>query len=434
MITIKRIFFYNLVFIGLLAPKAVAVPERTFELSAPEYANSWLGPEKVFDSKGIWESIFPATFLKTPVGKMVNSNKNTDLLLSEKLNSYEYVKAKSCPPNMPNDDSSKHCYTVPSTLENIINHGQDAPISLIQKLHKQSYEFWLNYKVPKNPPLIQSFGVDRIQNVALDIRSIKELNLRAADVWKKLIECNNNNPEQARIAFFYSNREKFCANNSSVYLFGLIQELGFNFQQYIISTMPLAEISNYRANPDSNIIAKNPHPLLTEFAILNWSAFFNHGGETSFETVGSINSTMFQFEAFKRSMQTRQFTEYSYQQTAPNMQAGATALFKAIVNNLIFVSLVHYDNLEFTCSKYGLWPALNRSILYNGNLLNYHSSPIYSELTFLNDMVEYDCGPKVDFLMTPERDGAYGLYFQSNLIDMRLRYYDFIGIQHLPKD
>jgi hypothetical protein len=408
---------------------ATARPERTFDLSNIKQTGGFWGPKKLPGSVEMWDTLFGSVFLNSPVGKMVNSSKNPDLQIDKKFDNYAEIKTRSCPPTMANDDGAKHCYTVPTTLDSVVLHGQDAPIKIIQRLHSQSQNFWSKFQAPAQPPMVEALSIDGYQKVAIDVLSIKELNLRAADVWQKLIACNSNNPELARIGFFYSKKEKLCNDGTGTYIFGLLQGLAFNFQEYMISTMPIAEVNSYTDNFDVQIIFKNPHPLLTEFAILNWSVFFNHAGEDKFETSANMTGTMFQFDAFKQDlMMNRGFGE-SFKRPVRGMQQGAEVLFKEVVNNLIFISMINYDELEHSCSRYGLWPALNRTILYS-NLMNFYSGSISRETSFLDEIVKRNCGEKVDPLLSPESSGVYGKYFQSNLLNMRLRYIDYLGDQH----
>jgi hypothetical protein len=432
---LKHLFFLNLIFASIVLPQALATNEKTFELLKMDYWGSGWAPKRLLDPAEISNTLFPGYFLGSPVGKMVNSNKNPELRINEKLNFYE-SQSKHCSAQLNNNDSAKHCYTVPTNLENIINHGQDAPIKMIQKLHEQSYSFWSNFEVPKTPSQVQAYGTTNYQTVTIHIEPIKQLNIRAAQIWNKLVACNNNDPEQARIAFFYSNQTKICASGSSnnAEVFQLIQTLAFNFQEYMISTLPIAVLNSYTESDSTLSIFRNPHPLLTEFAILNWSAFYNHAGEDKFSTSPIVTGSMFQFDDFKQDLRMNLNFGDSFKRPVRTMQVGAEILFKNIVNNLIFISMIQYDDLEYSCGQYGLWPALNRSILYNTNLLNFHSNPIYRELSYLDEIVTRNCGPKVDFLNSPEMSGVYGLYFQSNLINMRLRYIDYLGNQHLPKD
>lgn len=418
------------IFVGHLSI-AVADNEKQFELSNTEDQDGgWWAPKRVIESKHIADGIFPVSFLNSPVGQMVNAGKNASLRVGEKLTNYSEVASKICPPTMANDESSKHCYTVPKDLENAIQKGQDAPIFLIDELHKKSFDYWSQFQAPSAPPKVKAIVTDHRANVIIDINSIKELNLRAAKLWTDLVQCNGGSSEKARVGFFQSNSTQVCNDGTSSTKMKALMELGFNFHEFLKDTLPLTDLDAYLDSSEARAIFKNPHPLITEFAILNWSIFFNHIHEDKFKNSELLTATMFQYSAVEQDIRrTEMFgTVQGLPAVLKPMQEGAVILFKAVVNDLIFLSLINYDDLKYSCARYGLWPALNRGILYT-QLLQFYSGNIYSELNYLNDSVVRNCGDKVDFVMSPDWSGVYGKYFQSHLMNMRYMYIDYIGNQ-----
>jgi hypothetical protein len=413
--------------------QALAEYEKTFELSNTEdEGGGWFAPRRVAPSKNIADGIFPISFLNSPVGQMVNSSKNPNLKIGEQLHNYAEVISKLCPADSPNNERSTNCYTIPQTLESAVKLGQDAPINLIQDLHSKSYNFWFNFSVPAQAPHVQALIEDRRAYAILDVNSIKELNLRAAKIWNDLVQCNNKNPEKARLSFFYSRNEQLCSNGNGAVLMKAVMELGFNFQQFVKDTMPLTKLKAYLENREARLIFRNPHPLLTQFALLNWSVFYNHIFEDKMKVSPNISAAMFQFSAYEEDIQRNEL----FGKTAGlpallrPMQEDAKILFKVIVNNLIYLSFIEYDELKYSCARYGLWPALNRTILYT-QLIHFYSGSIFTELKYLDESATRNCGEKVDFYQSPDWSGVYGRYYQSNLTNMRYQYIDYIGKQFI---
>lgn len=316
--------------------------------------------------------------------------------------------------NLMQEPIGKMIGRIPKNYEEIVNQGVDAPAEKIHLLHEKSEQYWTENRKDNS-----------INSIDIDMESWRELNLRAAEVWKKLVACNSNNPEEARLRYFYS--QKLCSDaQKNQEISQLLSELGLNFQQFLFST-PLLNIRNLNFPP---VGLKHPHPLIVQFSIQQWSIYFNHAAEEKLETssiLSSILTVKRQNDEYRRAFSNQ--PDYLARLLKPIHQQ-SEILLKQVVNNLVFLALYSYEGLEHPCSIYGLWPAMNRLMLHQQEMLwNGLSFDLGEELKALDRKVQSACGAPIRYIhhAGQSTQGVYGRYGTTHIHHLRRLYYLWIG-------
>lgn len=167
-----------------------------------------------------------------------------------------------------------------------------------------------------------------------------------------------------------------------------------------------------------------------------WSVFFNHTFEKKLAHVDSWTEQLLEYSSFSNKINFAEKIRKDHPEIISTIQIelnnSSAILIKSISNILAFLTNANFENLTFSCSIYGLWPALNRTILYSDIPLHYFPSTKFRSMrTALNQKVLQNCGSGPNLLSYDIRtNGVYGLYFNSNVHNIRARYRDFIGVQH----
>lgn len=301
---------------------------------------------------------------------------------------------------------------IPQSYEEMIAGGHDAPISIIQFQHNSSREYWKKQKAQKNS--------QRLVRLKMDAETFGELNLRAADVWDQLTECNGNSPEAARRAFFAF--ERLCSDPAkSKIVSGLIKEVAQNYQHFLIST-PINDLSEKEGTfLFFEAFEKGIHPLIVQFAINQWALFLNHPAEEAQPLSWLISAKLNDRKTRLRFRELEEFIE----PLAPSEEA----ILRVVVNNLIILTLLNGEHLKHPCAIYGLWPAMNRILFrfqidLHGNL----GTALWDELRALDSNASNYCGISLKYL--DSGSGTQGIYGDSgtrHILNLRIMYQFYVG-------
>lgn len=331
---------------------------------------------------------------------------------------------------------------IPGTLRDIINYSLDIPMSMIEVLHNQSENYWSAYQLHDEIMTTEAYAKTRTEDNNLDLRGIKELNLRAVKIWKQLKICNDNNLDKVRLKFYYAKSNELCDKDESLSMdyFRELRQLGINYKQYLENSMPLVNLANFPLQHD---IFKNLHPFLVEYAISIWGQYFNHVYEKPFSrnTKGFLDSAFTNFDKLIRhtnlvnnardyipnNIDKNYLIEYivNEQMTATEVQ-----IVKLISNSLLFLSRLEYDNIYSInkCAIYGLWPALNASILSQASgIMQYTVTPMDPARRKLQERVNNNCDNFFSLGSGDQLVGVYALYLNSNILNLRYRFQTFIS-------
>ncbi len=274
-------------------------------------------------SEGEWQSYAAKEFLKSPAGKMVNAgNSSSTPIMAETYR--EAVLSK------------------------------DAPIAMIQELHKKSQSYW-NRVLQSIDGNGQSPLIPKASSIrkGIVVSQLADLNLSAFRVWNAMVACNGNDPQKARIGFLHADDGSFCEGSPGQSEIALkkLKELAFNWQAFIFGIEATEDgfIADLRHSEAYQRIFQNMHPLLTEFTLLIWSSYFNTFNERRSDFMRITQTALLYFRS----------------NSMPEIQAAlkfnsAVSLFQG---TMLIVYFMNYENYEHQCAVYGLWPALNRILL-----------------------------------------------------------------------
>lgn len=318
-------------------------------------------------NKGEWHDYTAKEFLKTPAGKMVNAENH------------------SVVPVLPTN-----------YREAIIE--KDAPISIIQEQHQRSEKYWRSILQSLNSngetQLIPNTSTIRS---GIDVAHIADLNLNAVKVWNQMVACSNGDANRARVGFLHVDDGEFCANQTqSETVLKSLMELAFNWQSFIFGIeatedgieTDLVYSSSYKK------IFQNTHPLLTEFTLLIWSAYFNTFYERRSKFMQITETALFYFD-----------NKYKPEIKEALKRNSAVSLFQGTALILYFMN---DDEYKYSCATYGLWPAFNR-ILLNPDRILFFSSHGRTEAKLIHERGNLICG-EVSGIDWEESEAGRGLF------------------------
>ncbi len=327
-------------------------------------------------------------FLKSNLGKLVNWNKNLD-------------------------DYSQLIF--PNSYRNAIE-GQDAPIDLIQKLHEESFKYWSALGTVSIPEYLNF-----TQN---DFKTLTNLNKDSYLIWNELVACNNGNKEKSRFAIYNAEKNKMCENNEiSASLFLKLQELFFNFQSFIMSIKqseksPDLIVNSITYTTAYQIIYKNIHPLLSEFAIMNLSIYLT----TNNEAFSGITKPITRM-SYGLGEEIKIMSDQTYYNMAKNAEPKCGG------------AKIDLDNLDFN-SKYIRYTNFMNTITFLLNLegleinLSYKISDL---LKIVSKKTEQNCGRYASKLSLNLNMGSlFGVYSAGGIIHRQSKsgaYKAYIGNQ-----
>lgn len=239
---------------------------------------------------------------------------------------------------------------VPNSLEDIYFGEQDFPLSLIEQQAEQSVRYWKE-QAGRDAAYFKSYN--------LDWQVFRELNLQAADVWNAMKDCNRADLSKLRGNYF---RGAPCPTPAASRLvYAKINELTANFFQYL-DTMPL--IHN-----GPGLVGSTPaeirfqHPLLYQVVLQTWATVLNYFTEKKREDAIFLNLAIWE----RRDAETRD--PYMEEFLRENPQYKVSRYSDQYQNwvkiNLNLSSFVSGQNAN--CAALGLWPALNRALIFGGD-------------------------------------------------------------------
>lgn len=349
-----------------------------------------------FIGHGESQSFGNQEFLKSPAGKMVNAGNSSSTPIIPK----SYREAML---------------------------SKDAPIAMIQELHKRSQIYWnqilQSIDSDGKTPLIPD--THRLRQ-GIVVSQIADLNLSAYRVWNSMVACNGQDPQKARVGFLHAEDGSLCDGNpvqSEIVMKGL-KEVAFNWQAFVFGIeatergfdADLIHIDTYQK------IFKNLHPLLTEFTLLIWSAYFNTSYEGSSEFIRVTDMSLFYFGRDSR----------------PDLNAAlkfnsAVSLFQG---TMLIVYFMNQEDFDHPCATYGLWPAFNRVLLDPERIL-FFSSHGRSGAKSIKSLGNRICGEIVAIRWDEPANGLYdssmfGIYATKayyHKVQMQLLYETYMRSQ-----
>lgn len=285
--------------------------------------------------------------------------------------------------------------------------------SATEQVQAQHYEAKLYWQ---NPPAEDMKQITKI----IDASSVKELNLKAVELWENLLSCNDGNADLTRRAL--GGEGSLCSNISKKNEMSVkLAELVGNYREFLFST-PFLDRLNI-----SNIVfgvelILNIHPIISQIAIQQWAYVLNHGAEKQTELSNTLmaayykmadNAVLMEFETYKRNP--KEFQEY----LIPYSERQRVAL-GLVVNNLAFLGYLAKPSSGNACRTYGMWPELNKNLLYKNMLWNGLHESFSSQLEALHKKVVLNCGAQ-----TPS-NWTNGAEYKKHLENLRGLYHKWL--------
>lgn len=308
----------------------------------------------------------------------------------------------------------------PESYEQIIQQNIDISPDQLKIVAEQSEAYWKSDISVKDPVL--ALG-------KIDLSTLRDLNLLSSDLWKLLLKCNDGDVNLVRLKIW--TRKEFCKNqemNSAVEKSFL--ELSQNFQAYLIA-LPFLTAATAGVYVSGAFKILHMHPLLVQMLIVIKSIFMNHVLEKRNYLTEVMDHMSFKFgSANLVGLLTYNLPRKLLESQAAETKIDHFAVYKVYVNSLALLRYLSpaIENTDSACQIYGLWPAVNRIILYQTHLWNRADNDINRHLIALEARVVVHCGPIVR--ATPNKNSEFEIYGNagfSHLYAMKSLYMKWLG-------
>lgn len=170
-------FLLYFIFLTFYQVRYAHSSDRHFDLSNKNSTiHPSLAPTPIILGKDQMTDVFKANFLRSPIGLLITKGKKS---------------------------------LIPETLYSVVHNELDVPIEYIQDLHEKSYTYWKNIDInnSNNESVSSLSNNGQFEEAQIDLIGMKELNLKAYEIWNSLAECHYNSPKRVRLAFFYCGLE-----------------------------------------------------------------------------------------------------------------------------------------------------------------------------------------------------------------------------------
>lgn len=346
-----------------------------------------LAPKPILDDTSFvnspaWQTMLREEFLKQPVGKLVGRN--------------------------------------PESYQQIIEEGFDIPVERLSGLHEISIKYWSNLKQNSDPIF---------QLAKIDVLTLKDLNLLAAEVWTSLVQCNDGNVAQVRFKLF--RMDKFCSDSAlQTEVSRKFFELAQNFQGFLLSS-PVMSRRTDRVYDGKNIKLQNIHPLLTQLAFVQWAIFMNHAAEKRNDLTNALTLVALKMDYNHSVRENASFSSEPgfFLKYIKDVTGHEIAVYKLSTNSIAFLSyLAPSDENINSCEFYGLWPAINRTMLYKVWLWGSIETSFHEQITRAEENVIQNCGRKVHIIGESSlMRTIYGPAGLTHLQNMKILYNHWLG-------
>lgn len=284
-----------------------------------------------------------------------------------------------------------------SNYQRILEQNLDLSSEDVAAVAERSEAYWKKESSLQDPILLMG---------KLDLATLRDLNLLSSELWKKLVQCNEGNANSVRLNII--SMKELCQNKDlGPELEKSFAELAVNFQSYLISLPPLvASTSSLHVNGAHKLY--HLHPLLVQFLISFKAIFMNH----ILEERSRLSEVLDQMSFKHGSANFRELISRNLPKTILESQSQKTkidhyAIFNLYINSL---ALLRYlapaaDEKANSCAVYGLWPMMNRMLLYQTNLWSHTDTNAERHLFDLEKRTEFHCGQIIR--ITPNKGAEY---------------------------
>lgn len=351
----------------------------TFFVSLPLWANRF-AQNLIFEDTSIakspaWQTMLREDFMKQPVGMMVGR--------------------------------------LPESYQQMIKDGFDIPIQRLTQLHEASRLYWSETTSEQNLD-----PGNFLKMAKIDLLTLKDLNLLSAEVWDQIVKCNNESPELARLKIFEMGQ--FCEESGLEKITSdKFYELSQNFQSFLLAS----PVMSRKTNPvfDGSFVKfVNVHPLLVQLAIVQWSIFLNHAAEKKAAISEALTLAAMKIEYNQSIRENPSFnSDPAFFKSLMEVEnPGEIAIYKLSSNSIAFLSFLSASKVNVNpCEIYGLWPAVNRTLLYRMMLWGSTEFSLFEQINRAEEKVIQNCGRKVHIIGDPQMSRT--IYSPAGLLHLQ---------------
>lgn len=258
---------------------------------------------------------------------------------------------------------------MPAEYTDVFLKNADLKDSAIIAASEKSAKYWSKTPIP----------IDADKGAySFDFKVYAELNLTAYQIWNQLVECNSGNVNQTRINFYLGS---LCANKNKIANLQIqLEELALNIHLFAASMDVIPSFYHKEFEPSlvdgtpvaqlSPLLTLNPHPLLVQLELQEWSTYFNLFTERLLPTTLSLQKTISYIFLMSASKKITKYTDINLQRVLKSNHPDITdrdLLQAQIVVNIMSLLGSHRDDTKLmpeSCSFYGLWPIMNHHLMY----------------------------------------------------------------------
>lgn len=287
----------------------------------------------------------------------------------------------------------KYISTTPARYRDIVYNNQDVAISAIDLRAQKSVNYW-GQQLPTQ-------DIQYYQNQNFDWATFQELNKDAQQVWLALKACNQSAPQDLRKNYFTA---KLCPNSSEgAVLLKRVQELTMNYFQFLDTSRLIMKNVNplpqYLDDVDFAVPAQ--HPLLYQISLQLWSLIVNLANEKPREDAIFANGALSEYYMY-----------LYYGDSLGNYSEGMKNWAKVQYNLSMILAGQDAD-----CTALGLWPAMNRALIFVSDFSYNTSGSIGDPLQRAEDKFEKACG--IPVRASRAIPGTYSAYAIAHTFESR---------------
>jgi hypothetical protein len=242
------------------------------------------------------------------------------------------------------------------------------------------------------------------------------LNREAGKVWQRMMACNQNDAEVVRRQYFLAEP---CEKNheESEALKTEIGNLASNFHlllasSQLIDATEFSGLVTLKTLKEAWLRIPDQHPLLVQLALQEWSLLYNHSAEKKMPVTQSLVYSLDQLKGIPRP---------SWSTLSPPNDT-QLAWGKISLNLMAIISSVSEPSIDeaHSCSTYGLWPVMNRALLfpkhnsYNDLVRTINGGQtLHDEIELMESRATNACGERLD--ITDGSGSSFGFYSKSGI-------------------
>lgn len=311
----------------------------------------------------------------------------------------------------------------PANYADVMLRGRDLPASMIDVRARRSARFWNEIDSWSQPQSKFAELGRRLELLGVPWLDYGILNREAGKIWQRMLACNENDAEVVRRQYFLAEP---CEKNheESEALKIEIGNLASNLHlllasSQLIDATDLSGLVLSKTVKDTSLRIPDQHPLLVQLALQEWSLLYNHFAEKKMPVTQSLVYSLDQLKGIPRP---------SWSALSPPNDT-QLAWGKISLNLMAIISSVSEPSIDeaHSCSTYGLWPVMNRALLfprhnsYNDLVRTINGGQtLRDEIELMERRATHACGERLD--IANGSGSVFGFYSKTgvtHIMEMR---------------